>query len=80
MINLLNIRSIGAITHFAKNLIFKVFQLPKTNNYDKPILVKIRRDIILVERLKTKMLESNDILVLEGFILNLSSKKAIILN
>lgn len=65
-------------THFSKDFIYMLFYFPKISNNSKPVLAKIRREIYLVERLKVKILIGNNILVLEGFVLDLLSKKVTI--
>lgn len=65
-------------THLSKDFIYMLFYFPKIGNNSKPVLAKIRRKIYLIERLKVQILIGNDILVPEGFVLDLVSKKVII--
>lgn len=78
MANPLHVRGIGAATHLSKDYIHVPFYFPGTNNDGKPVLAEIRREVHLVEGLKAKMLVGNDILVPEGFVLDLSNKAATI--
>lgn len=78
IVNLFYIKSIGIATHFSKNFIYIFFNFFKINNDSKPVLAKIKREIYLIEGLKTKMLVSNDILISKKLVLDLSNKKAII--
>lgn len=78
MANPLYVKSINAATHLSKDYIHVSFYFSGTNNDSKPVLAKIRKEVQFVEGLKAKMLESNDILVPKGFVLDLSNKEAII--
>ena len=74
----LHVRDIGTITHFSKDFIYMSFYFPRKNDNSKPVLAEIKREVHLVKGLKAKMLIGNDILMSEGFVLNLSNKKATI--
>lgn len=65
-------------TYLSKDFIYMLFYFPKISNNSKPVLAKIRREIYLVKRLKVKILIGNNILVSEGFVLDLLNKKVII--
>ena len=78
MDNPLHVRGIGTATHLSKDFIHVPFYFPGMDNNGKPVLAEIRREVHLIEGLKAKMLVGNDILVPEGFILDLSNKEATI--
>lgn len=78
MANPLHIRGIATATYFLKNYIYVPFYFPRINNDSKPVLAEIKRKVYIIKRLKAKMLVGNDILVPEGFVLDLSNKEATI--
>lgn len=71
----LDIKNLNATIYFLKKYIYIIFYLPRTSNNLKPVLVKIKKKVFLVEKLKRKMLVSNKIFIFKGFLQDFSNKE-----
>lgn len=75
---LLRVKGIGSGTHLAMDYVHLSFYFPGTIDKGQPVLAEIKREIHLVDDLKAKMLIENDILIPEGFLIDLTKREAII--
>lgn len=78
MTSFLDLKDINATIYFSKDFIYMLFYFSGISNNGKPVLMEIKKRVYLIKKLKTKILVSNNILVLKSFVLDLLSKKVII--
>ena len=74
MITSLKVRSIDSITHEISEFVMISIYFLDTNKFEKSALANIIREIHLIDGLKINMLIENDILELEGFIIDVSKR------
>jgi hypothetical protein len=74
----LTVRKVSEVTHTTKEYILVSIYFSKTSDSNKSVLIKIVREIHIIENLKANMLIENDVLDSEEFVLDVSNKSVYI--
>ena len=74
--NLLSVRGIRSTKYQTDEYIITPLYFSSTQDGNNKVLTYIRKEIHLVNNLRAKILIGNDIIAPEGFVINITNKKA----